>query len=282
MSNCKYFNDITILTFDDKIIHNCYSEGVYGDFFDSNHNQYNITGEHFTENINYTNINKIATWLHTECFKFVCNTYKINLLASHIPFLLPDNIKKNKLPSYKHHHFLLEQIDYGNVSKYCDQYFNYEDIINDKNEWMCLGYNNDKNIARIKKVVNQFKIKGADRSGPIVSANFYPDGIIKFGNNGKFWMIKNNKWTEIKDTVIKIPFSITIKSKEIFDNKLIKKNKIIKLLNLIPQISLYNKLPIFLSDINYLDKKGEYLYNFNIVTVPYYEKDITSGIKDLL
>ena len=274
-SNCKYLNNLTILTFDDKIKPNSENEGNYGEFFDSDKNEYNITGEDWEANISYCNINKIATWLHTDCYNFVCKTLKIKLLASHIPFLLPTDVKKKKLKSYKHHQLFLEHIDYGEITKYCNQYFNYTKIINDKNEWMCFGYNNDKNIARIKKVVNQFKIKSADRSGPIISASYYPDGIIKLGNNEKFWIIKNNKWTEIKENVIKFPFSIPIKDKEILDNKLIKKNKLIKIINSIPQKSLYNRVPIFLSDIIYWqDEKRVYLYTFDIITIPHFEKDI--------
>ena len=58
------------------------------------------------------------------------------------------------------------------------------------------------NAKRIDNIFKQLKLK-KDRKGPSLSASFYKSGIIKFGNNNKFWIINKNKWIEMKG-IIKI------------------------------------------------------------------------------
>jgi hypothetical protein len=65
-----------------------------------------------------------------------------------------------------------------------------------------------KNVTRIKKIIKQIKLKKELRPSPSISATFYKNNIIKMGNNNKFWIIKNNKWNEIKEDVIKKIFNI--------------------------------------------------------------------------
>ena len=91
---------------------------------------------------------------------------------------------------------------------------------------------NIKNASRIKKNIKQLKIKSG-RSGPSISASFYKNGDIKIGNDGYFWIIKNNKWMKINEK----PIIEIIKIK----NNLLKK---------IPQIGYTNKEPLFVKDYN--------------------------------
>ena len=62
------------------------------------------------------------------------------------------------------------------------------------------------------------------------------------GDNNKFWIIKNSRWNELKDDVIKKSFN--------FDRKFKDKLKI----NKIPQIGEFNNVPLFVNKWN-VDKK---------------------------
>ena len=58
-------------------------------------------------------------------------------------------------------------------SNICRQFFDYAQIIKDKNFWMIESpLVNTKNASRIKKNIKQLKIKSG-RSGPSISASFY-------------------------------------------------------------------------------------------------------------
>lgn len=118
-------------------------------------------------------------------------------------------------------------------SNICRQFFDYAQIIKDKNFWMVESpLLNTKNTSRIKKNFKQLKIKSG-RIGPSISASFYKNGDIKIGNDDYFWIIKNNKWIKINEK----PIIEIIKTK----NNLLKK---------IPQIGYTNKEPSFVKDYN--------------------------------
>ena len=77
------------------------------------------------------------------------------------------------------------------------------------------------------------------RKGPTLSASFYKSGIIKFGNNNRFWIIKQGKWFEMKG-------KIKIKKEEL-ENKHYK----------IPQLGESNTKPIFIKEF-ITEKKKHY------------------------
>ena len=83
------------------------------------------------------------------------------------------------------------------------------------------------------------KIK-KNRIGPTLSASFYKSGIIKFGNNNRFWIVNHGKWVEMKG-------EIKIKKEEL-ENKHYK----------IPQIGESNTKPIFIKEF-LTEKKQHYV-----------------------
>ena len=94
----------------------------------------------------------------------------------------------------------------------------------------------DKNAKRIDNIIKQLKIK-PNRKGPTLSASFYKSGIIKIGNNNKFWIIKNGKWNEISGEII------------------INKIELDKKHYLIPQLGETNNKPIFIKNFITENKK---------------------------
>lgn len=270
---CKYFDKITILTYDSHVIHNRMAEGAFGKF-NGTSMAYSLKNDFYTENITDYAYN-INTWVHTACWNFIKKEYNIELTAAHLPLVELKDLK-NKKPFIQYYCArLLTHIDYGEVIKYCSQYFDYDKIIFDKNEWMCFGFDNEKNIKRIIKIINQFKIK-INRPSPNVSASFYKDGLIKIGNNNKFWIIKNNKWTQIPDNISKYKYGI--KFPDITNGNFIRKNKIMKILNSIPQTALYNSEPIFLADITLTKKNINYICTFSL----YFIDDMANKIIKIL
>lgn len=269
--NCQYFNKITIIPYDHGFIHNSRSEGVYADFY-SEYGKFNLNNEYFTENISYTQFEPIGTWLHTDCWEFIKDKYKIELTVHYLPLINPSDLNRST-KKYINNHRLLNYIDYGDVIKYCGQYFDYNKIINDKNDWMCYGFQNKKNIDRITKILSQFNFKKENRIGPLVSPTFYKEEKIKFGNNNKFWIVNHGKWIQINSNIIKYNYSINFKFTEINDLKLFKKNKLIKIINNIPLLGLYNDEPLFLSDnYGYYNKEYRlYVYNFSIWSIENFE-----------
>ena len=77
-----------------------------------------------------------------------------------------------------------------------------------------------------------------------MSATFNKTGDIRIGNNSKFWIIKNNKWVEMKDKIIKKSVIVNINNK----NK-----SILSKINIIPQLGEKNTKLIFIN--NFVHKK---------------------------
>lgn len=261
----KHLNNCTILTLDNKIIHNCSNYDCYSQFKDNTNNTIYEMYEYFqNKKLDYHKKNndsvfyeKLGVFLHTDCWKFILKTYNIELKFSDLPILEKDD--RNKFKTYYHPYiprpFYI--IDYGTVQKYWSQYFNYIQLIDDKNEWMTssLLENNKKNITRVKKIISQLKLKNdPKRKGPNISATFYDDNIIRIGNNNNFWITKNNKWNEIKKPIVSQYFEIKNSTKKL-------DKKIINNINNISQIGQYSKIPVF-------------MYNF----ICYYSKEIKSYI----
>jgi hypothetical protein len=70
-----------------------------------------------------------------------------------------------------------------------------------------------------------------------MSASFYKEGDIKYGNNKNFWIIKKGKWVEMKGEIV-------FEKKE-FNYKL-----------KIPQIGEYNRKPVFIQELLTENKKS--------------------------
>lgn len=167
--------------------------------------------------------------LHYNCWKFVKINYGIELKYKNLPI----NNNNNLTPQDP----ILININYDKIAKYWKQDMDLNKMYDDDNMYMLqnpLIISNTKNITRIKKIITQLKLKKELRPSPSVSATFYKDKTIKIGNNNKFWIIKNGKWNEIKEDIIKKQFEI-------------KSNYLWKL-NFLPQIGDYSIIPLFLNN----------------------------------
>jgi hypothetical protein len=240
VKNTKWLNNCTLLLKNNKIIHNCKEISCNNGFYSTKTNKYYETLNVFDNNyinleqynLNYKKYNyieNIGIFIHTDCWKFIKKNYNIKLEYKDLPIFLNKNYY---LP-----------INYNQISKYWDQYFNYLQMYLDNNIYMIQSplKNNIKNINRIKKIINQIKLK-QHRIGPSISATFYNKGDIKLGNNNNFWQISNcaqescKKWIEINEDVI-------IKTINIKTN-----NKYIKFLEKIPQIGEVNNETLFIKN----------------------------------
>lgn len=246
--NIKWLDNCTLLLKNNKIIHHCKeimcnigfkslkTNKFYESIYYYNNNIY--LEQYATKNINY--IENIGIVVHTDCWKFIQKNYNINLEYKDLPIFLSKKNINSFLP-----------INYKNITKYWLQNFDYIQMYLDNNIYMIespLG-NNIQNINRIKKNINQIKLK-KNRKGPSVSATFYQQNDIKLGNNKKFWKISNGKWKELNE--------IVINKKIIISNN----NKYIKYINNIPQIGEINKKPIFIKNYKYDNKTKTIIIDF--------------------
>jgi hypothetical protein len=178
----------TFLCANNKVVHGCSEIGCNNQFVDANKNLY----IHSTV---YDSDNMYGVFVHTDCWKFVKNEFKIELNYSYLPII------KNKL----YYNKIFSFIDYGIIEKYWEQNFDFFSIVNDSNEELCYSPLKSTLVAKnIKKVLSQLKIKyNPERKGPHTSATFYKNNLFKIGSNGNIWFTKSNKWLEIKDTIKK-------------------------------------------------------------------------------
>lgn len=230
----KWMENCTTLTADNKIIH-----GVKETECNITFKKGNISIEHM---INYESFynEHLGIFLHTDCWKYIKNTYGIALKISDLPVT---SISFEKIFN----------IDYGIISNYWEQDFNFKNIIMDKKTYLCSSpLKKDKNIIQIKKNIANLKLKkDPNRKGPSVSATFYNTGDVKIGNNGKMWRISNGKWIEIKEKIHRITGIVET-------SKLNNKQKI--KLSEIPFIGLDYKHPVFIVSSKY--QKSSYLIEF--------------------
>jgi hypothetical protein len=177
-------------------------------------------------------------FIHLDCWKFIKINYGIELKYCNLPVNYK-NIDKNDLRIPP-----LMKMKYGEIQKYWRQDFDYLNNYLDKNTYMIdspLISSNTKNITRIKKIISQLKLKKELRPSPPISATFYKNNDIKIGSNNKFWIIKNNKWIQLNEPIIKKSFTIDI-------TNWYKPAKI-------PKIGEYNNKPIFIFKHLYIKKK---------------------------
>lgn len=201
-------------------------------------NEYDISNH-----LPFVDDNEYGILLHYDCWKFIKINYGIKLEYKNLPV---NYIDINKVKNKSTNQTILMNINYGEITKYWQQFMAFERIYIDNNLYMIqspLVTNNTKNINRIKKIVNQLKLKKELRPSPSISASFYKNNIIKIGNNNKFWIIKNKKWYEIKEDVIKKQFNINPKNiwKFMYPSKYLS--------NYLPLIGEYNIIPLFINNI---------------------------------
>ena len=233
----KWLKNATMLLQNNKVINGCREVGCNVEFEAKDGKLY--TAVEVGINALGTSDN-IGIFIHTNCWKYVKIKYKVELKYSDIP--LADINKMYKVP-----------INYGKITQYQSQFMDYVKMFQDNNIHMMTDpLKNDKmNNIRLKKIINQLKLKATLRPSPSMSATFNKTNDIRMGNNSNFWIIKNNKWVEIKDTIIKKTVNVDYRKT---------KTSIIKEINRIPQIGEKNTKLIFIN--NFVFKKGIYEIQF--------------------
>lgn len=206
----KWMEKNSILLSDNNIKHNLSSDDLNGELKTKNNKlKYSNCEIHYLDNnyacektSNQFNEDGFGIFIHTYCYKLIEKEFNIKLKFSDI-----NNIK----------------INYGIITKYQGQFFDYGKLLNDNNEKLCY----EPNKKYIKNILNQFKIK-PNRKGPSVSALLYNNGTIKIGNDNYLWIVNNKKWVKINKKI-----------------KYIKKNLNNKEIKNIPYIGYKNIIPLF-------------------------------------
>ena len=225
----KWMKKCTMLTIDNKIVHNC-EEVSCNATFEDNKNKIYYQLPYFQEPLDNFN----GVFLHTDCWKFICNKYNFKLKFSDLPITYSKDYYK-----------IFDFINYGDIEKYWGQDFKFIDTLLDKKEYLCSSpLLNDKNLSTIIKNFNKLKIRtGGDRKSPNVSATHFNNGIIKIGLDNNFWIIKNKKWVKNNEPIKTIKIAIAMTD--------INKNKFIQTLKFVGESS-FN--PVFIKSIDNVKK----------------------------
>jgi hypothetical protein len=190
-----WLNKCTFLTKNNKIIHKCEETNCNINFEAPNNAVYYATLD--DKELSYPYLENIGLCIHDDCWKYIYQKYNIKLKFN--DFALFDNNKNKKLNYYNEN--LLPYVKYNHIQKYWGQDFDYESLIKDNNLWFCESpLKSTKNAIRLNKIIKQLKIK-PNRKGPTVSASLYKSGVIKYGNNNKFWINNKGKWIEMKGII---------------------------------------------------------------------------------
>ncbi len=186
----QWLNKCTFLTVDDRIIHGCEEVACNIDFSDGKGNIY-------SQDLNTGIIDELTTnlgiFIHTDCWKYIKSQYGINLKYSDVPVI------KEKKQYYK----INSKINYGLIEKYWEQDFNFMQVVLDSNQYMCESpLKNKANCTRIKKILSQLKLNtDKKRTGPSVSATFYPESTFKVGIDNEIWEKKSGRWVKISEPI---------------------------------------------------------------------------------
>lgn len=157
-----YLNKITFLSADDRIIRNCRETDCNIHFVSPSREEFLQIGN---GDLGYGMSRGL--FIHTPCWKWIKESYNIELKYSDLPINIMHNVTTKKFVDNP-----IPHINYGPVMEYWSQYFDYIKMI-ENNDMYIVDRNNPKNIARMKKIVTQYKLKNdPKRIGPSVSATF--------------------------------------------------------------------------------------------------------------
>lgn len=225
IKNTEWMNNCTFLSAFNDIIHKCQEASCNIEFVTKDRSFIH----YIIRDVNQEDYHSHGVFLHTDCWKFIKNKYGIELKYSDLPIL--DTERKSPIK-------IFDFVNYGLIQNYWGQDFDFLQLIMDGNEELCMSplEVNNKNIP---KVFSKLKIK-MDRTGPSTSATFYDENTMKIGNNEKFWIIKKNKWTEIKHEIVE--FTIIVN----------KNNRFFKSLNYLGEASMK---PVFIKSLKYKNNK---------------------------
>jgi hypothetical protein len=224
-SKIKWLNKCSMLLADNTVVHNTINMDylLFGKSTNDNNNRYDHMYDH---NSLYNSLHQTrpsinyGIMVHTDCWKYVKQDHDIELKYG-------DLVANGKIIS----------IDFGVISKYQSQFFEYERVYSDGNEYMCTSplKCDEKNIARIKKIIRSLKLKSSDRKSPSISATFFKPGTCKIGNDGNFWHIAGGRWVKMPGVIQKDTISFTLRQ------------EIAKKMLCIPQIGEDNTKPKFIT-----------------------------------
>jgi hypothetical protein len=229
-----WMSHFAFLTQDNKVIEGCINDDDPGIFLNQS---YSYTINPTDYNIFNKEYDNLGTVMHMACYVYVCNKYGLSkIYYKDLPILPKKNLSIDAQE--------LSYIKFGSISKYWTQYFDINDV--DKSDMYMFEnpFENKRNGKRIDQIISKYKINKG-RTGPAVSATFYPTGTIKFGENNKMWEKNGGKWIQLNIEVKTL--CKTFK----YSNQLTPNMKYI---NSISQIGTYSKTPLFISKIS-KDKK---------------------------
>lgn len=240
----QWLNKCTFLTVDDRTIHGCKEIGCNIEFEDSKGNGYfqDLNTGIYGDDLSIKTSRGI--FIHTDCWKYIKSHYKIDLKYSDVPAVYEKNQYKK----------INSKIDYGLIEKYWTQDFDFIQVVLDSNEYICESpFSNNKNETRIKKILTQFKLNtDPKRTGPSVSATFYPESTIKYGLDKGLWIKSGGKWLKLKEPTVSASILVDF-------NKLDK--KLSNYLKKIVCVGEPSDIPIFIVSMKY-DKKKFIRINF--------------------
>jgi len=194
----SWMNKCTMLLINNEAKHNCKETSCNVGFTNKNRTKFytHLTGDYDTIYPLFYENGDLGIFIHTDCYKYIKLEYNIKLKYSNLPLIINHKKNNHKENIYKPINF----VNYGDIENYWHQDFQFEKLYIDNKQYLCSSpLKNDKNISQIKKNINALKIsnKYILRPSPPISATFYENNIIKVGNNGNLWIIKNGKWNEI-------------------------------------------------------------------------------------
>ena len=198
----KWMGSNTFLTVDNRVIHKCHEVSCNINFVDSKRNTYTHDPENAYKDYLDHGLNR-GVFVHTDCYKWIKSTYKIELKFSHLPIVYPSK------PVYSPKVF--SKVKYGPIEKYWGQDFDFVSaVVNSDGDLLASPLATGSTTGkRIGKIFSQLKIRlDANRIGPVVSASFYPSGTYRIGSNGHIWTTSGGKWKELKEPVVKSTYVI--------------------------------------------------------------------------
>lgn len=243
-----WMSDITMLLSDGEIVHDCTNSNCYNEFIDKSYKVY----FHLEQTEDF---DKYGIFLHTDCWKYIQKKYGIDLTYNDLPIILAPDMDP----------FEYVNINYGAMKQYWAQDFKLLELLKNacpsplagrakqatrrmpptnKHMYMLESplIDNKQNITRINKILKQFKIKNkkeaSKRKSPNVSATFFDEGVMKFGNDGNLWIIKNNKWVLTDEKFVTVTHFFNPKKKR--DKKVYQ----------LPRIYDSTKVPIYINKVN--------------------------------
>ncbi len=257
----NHLNSLVFLTLDNEVITEC--SGSDGSYTSKNNESKLTTYHYFLGSRNY--LSKHGNTLHTEgifchtgCYAFISKEYGINLTYSKLPQLEFDNYSAMMKPVITNN-----PSPYKKISKYWGQYFDQDHKVISNKDLYLVDIDDSVTQKEIKANLKNFGVNDIklDTESPQLSAKYYENGIIKIGQNKRFWINNNEKWKMLNDElkiIQKIIKNKTLNSKA----KKIKVDKLKKFINSIPSVTECNTKCLFIIDVKFDNGNNQIIMTF--------------------